>query len=202
MMSRFRKIYRWVPLAQRERLQSFRKAHPYIHHNIGELNWKYIKGGTGTKTVLLLPGSVRSAEVWAKLIPDLEKDYRIISPTYPAIRNIDEGVKGIYGILKAEKVDKVSIISSSLGGWLAQVFIRKYPQTVNKAVLSNTSGPGAVMSDRLLEYTKAALPKYPEKILKLFYRRSYLKILSGVEKKEKAFWKAFMTELLYDRTIY
>ncbi len=199
-MSKFNKIYRNVPLSQRERLVEFRKAHPYRHLNVGELNWKYIMGGTGPQVVLLLPGSVRSAEVWAKLMPYLEKDYRIISPTYPAIRSLDEGAKGIYGILKAEKADKVFIIGSSFGGWLAQVFIRKYPRLVSKFILSNTSGPGSVMSDRLLEYTRVSLPKYPEKILKLIYRRSYLKILSGVKKEEKAFWKAFMTELLYDGT--
>ena len=199
-MSKFNKIYRNVPLSQRERLVEFRKAHPYRHLNVGELNWKYIMGGTGPQVVLLLPGSVRSAEVWAKLISHLEKDYRIISPTYPAIRSIDEGVKGIYGILIEEKADKVFIVGSSFGGWLAQAFIRKYPGAVSRLILSNTSGPGSVMSGKLLKYMKFSLPKYPEKILKLIYRRSYLKILSGVKKEEKAFWKAFMTELLYDQT--
>ena len=199
-MSRFRKIYKRVPPPQRERLAEFRSAHPYRHHNVGELNWKYIKGGTGSRVILLLPGSVRSAEVWAKLISYLEKDYRIISPTYPAIRSMEEGAEGIHGILKEEKAGNVSIIGSSFGGWLAQVFIRKYPAAAGKLILSNTSGPGSVMSDRLLKYTKFSLPKYPEKILKLLYRRSYLKILSGAKKEERAFWKAFMTELLYERT--
>ena len=41
------------------------------------------------------------------------------------------------------------------------------------------------------------MPRYPEKILKFVYKRSYLKILSEVGEDEKQFWKALITELLF-----
>ena len=196
-MSRFEKIYKNVPLVQKEWLKKFRETHHYNHLNIGDINWKYIKCGTGKEVVMMLPGSVRSAEVWAKLISYLERGYRIISPTYPAIESMEEGVEGIRGILDEEKVRRIILIGSSFGGWLAQVFVRKYPGMIKKLILSNTSVPDSIMSRSFLEYTKFTLPMYPEKILKFIYRKSYLKILSEVGEDEKQFWKALITEILY-----
>jgi len=196
-MSRFEKIYKKVPRIQKEWLKDFREKHHYHHQNVGDINWKYIKCGAGKEVVVMLPGSVRSAEVWVKLISYLEPAYRIISPTYPAIESMDEGAEGIKGILEKEKARRVILMGSSFGGWLAQVFVRKYPGMVKKLILSNTSAPESVMSRPLLEYTRFILPKYPEKILKLIYKRSYLKILSEVGEDEKQFWKALITELLF-----
>jgi pimeloyl-ACP methyl ester carboxylesterase len=195
-MNRFEKIYKDVPLVQKEWLKKFREMHHYHHLNVGDINWKYIKCGMGKEVVVMLPGSVRSAEVWAKLISYLEPTYRIISPTYPAIENMEEGVEGIKGILEKEKARRIILMGSSFGGWLAQVFVRKHPGAVKKLILSNTSTPDSVMSRSLLEYTRFTLPRYPEKILKLIYKRSYLKILSEVGEDEKQFWKALITELL------
>ena len=196
-MSRFEKIYKDVPLVQKEWLINFREMHHYHHLNVGDINWKYIKCGTGKDVVVMLPGSVRSAEVWAKLISYLEPGYRIISPTYPSIESMKEGAEGIRGILDKEKARRIILMGSSFGGWLAQVFVRKYPGMVKKLILSNTSTPESVMSRPLLEYTRFSLPRYPEKILKLIYKRSYLKILSEVGEDEKQFWKALITELLF-----
>ena len=196
-MNRFEKIYKDVPLVQKEWLKNFREMHHYHHLNVGDINWKYIKCGMGKEVVVMLPGSVRSAEVWAKLISYLEPGYRIISPTYPAIETMEEGVEGIRGILDKEKARRIILMGSSFGGWLAQVFVRKYPVMVKKLILSNTSTPDSVMSRSLLEYTRFTLPRYPEKILKLIYKRSYLKILSEVGEDEKQFWKALITELLF-----
>jgi len=195
-MNRFEKIYKDVPLVQKEWLINFREMHHYHHLNVGDINWKYIKCGMGKEVVVMLPGSVRSAEVWAKLISYLEPGYRIISPTYPSIESMEEGAEGIRGILDKEKARRIILMGSSFGGWLAQVFVRKYPGMVKKLILSNTSTPESAMSRPLLEYTRFSLPRYPEKILKLIYKRSYLKILSEVGEDEKQFWKALITELL------
>ena len=196
-MSRFEKIYKNVPGNQKEWLKNFREMHHYHHLNVGDINWKYIKCGMGKEVIVILPGSIRSAEVWAKLISYLETGYRIITPTYPAIETMGEGVEGIKGIIEKEKARRIILIGSSFGGWLAQVFVRKHPGMVKKLILSNTSGPDHIMSRSLLEYTRFTLPKYPEKILKLIYRRSYLKILSDAGEDEREFWKALMTEILF-----
>ena len=196
-MSRFEKIYKNVPLNQKEWLKNFREMHHYHHLNVGDINWKYIKCGMGKEVVVMLPGSVRSAEVWAKLISYLESGYRIISPTYPAIETMEEGAEGIKGIMEKEKARRIILMGSSFGGWLAQLFVRKHPGMIKKLILSNTSTPDSVMSRSLLEYTRFTLPRYPEKILKFIYKKSYLKILSEVGEDEKQFWKALITELLF-----
>ncbi|MBN2072614.1 MAG: alpha/beta hydrolase [Actinobacteria bacterium] len=199
-MSRFEKIYKDVPQGQKNRLMNFRKNHNYYHLNVGDRNWKYLACGNGRQTVVLLPGTVRSAELWSRLISEIEEEYRIIAPTYPAFDSMREAAEGVAGILREEKVENIFLLGSSFGGWLAQVFVRKYPRGVEKLILSNTSGPESVMSKGRLVITGLSLPLFPEWVLKRVYKKNYLRILSDVGEEEKAYWRAFMTELLYLRT--
>lgn len=195
-MKNFDRIYKKVPEDQRKRLLKFRENHPYKNLKVGSLNWKYISTGKAKDTVVLLPGGIRSAEAWEKLITILEKDYRIISPTYPAIKSIEEGIKGIFEIIRIEKAKEVYLLGQSFGGWFAQAFVRKYPSIIKKLILSNTSGTGLIISERMLKLANFLIPKYPLKILRYGLKRNYFKLFK-VTNREKEFWEAFMTELFY-----
>ena len=88
----FDKIYNKVPEDQKKRFLKFRASHPYKNLKIGHLNWKYIASGKDKDAaIVLLPGGIRTAEAWEGLITILEKEYRVIVPTYPAIKSIKEG---------------------------------------------------------------------------------------------------------------
>jgi len=47
---------------QMEHLIKFRTNHPCKYIDVGNVNWEYIVSGSGTKTLLLLPGGLRIAE--------------------------------------------------------------------------------------------------------------------------------------------
>lgn len=195
-MQNFEKLYKKVPDEQKKRFFKFRENHPYKNLMLDSLNWKYISTGKAKNTVVLLPGGIRSAETWEKLITILENDYRIISPTYPAIKSIEEGIEGIFKIIKIEEAKEVYLLGQSFGGWLAQAFIRKYPDTVKKLILSNTSGSGSTISERILKLAIFLIPKYPLKILRYGLKRNYFKLFK-VTDRDKEFWEAFITELFY-----
>jgi pimeloyl-ACP methyl ester carboxylesterase len=190
------KIYRKVPKDQKNRFLRFREIHPYKSLMVGNLNWKYISTGKAKDTIVLLPGGIRSAESWEKLITILEKDYRIISPTYPAIKSIDEGTKGLFEIISKENIKEVSLVGQSFGGWIAQAFTREHSGIVNNLILSNTSGSGSIISERMLKIAIFLITKYPLKILRYGMKTNYFKIFR-VAKEDKEFWKAFITELFY-----
>ncbi len=188
----FDEIYKNVPREQRELFKKFRSTHPYKELAVDGVLWNYISCGKG-EPLVLLPGGLRFAEIWFKLITVLENEYRIISPTYPSVPTMAEHTKGISTILESEKIQKVHLLGTSFGGWLAQCFIRKYPHRVETLILSNTSGPKGI-SKRLIRFAQIVTSMYPTQLIRIALRRNYFNLLSIVD-SEREFWKAYIKEL-------
>ncbi len=192
------KLYKKPPLSQVKELQDFRAAHKLKKLATNNLRWEYISTGKGKKTIVLLPGSIRFAEIWFKLIKILEKEFKVISPNYPEIKTIKEALDGISKILLKEEQKNIILIGSSFGGWVAQCFVRKYPHLVKKLLLSNTYLPESRHLG-LYKYINITFPLYPTPLLKRMLRNNYFKIFT-VSAHDKDFWKAFITENLYYNT--
>jgi pimeloyl-ACP methyl ester carboxylesterase len=192
-MKNFDEIYKNVPSPQRERLKEFRSTHPYKSCDVDGVLWQYIFCGKGEKTLLLLPGGIHFAETWFKLITALEDEYRIISPSYPALPAMAEHIKGIYTICAAEGINKVHILGTSFGGWVAQCFVRHYPDMVEKVVFSHTSGPGGI-STALLGIGQIMTQLTPERLLRRTFKRNYA-LLFSIPDQEREFWNAYLEEL-------
>ncbi len=50
-------------------------------------------------------------------------------------------LEGIAAILEAEGVQKVHVVGPSFGGWVAQCFVRRFPEKVATLILSDTGLP-------------------------------------------------------------
>lgn len=189
-------LFKEVPAGQFERYRRFRETHPNKTHRVDGVAWQCIVCGRGAETLLLLPGGSRFAEVWWKLIDILEAEYRIISPSYPALATMEAHDRGLAAILAAEGVtEPVHVIGASFGGWLAQTFVRRYPQRVRSVVLSGTSGPaGASMP--ILRLASILNMIYPESVVRLGLKRNIMRTLAAPP-EEAAFWDAFFQETLY-----
>ncbi|MGQ9682781.1 MAG: alpha/beta fold hydrolase [Anaerolineae bacterium] len=97
-------LYRNVPQEQKDRLLQFRATHPYRRAVVDGYTWHYMACGQGGQTLVLLPGASRQAEATFVLISLLEEDYRLIVPSYPPVRTMDELADGVAAILEAEGV--------------------------------------------------------------------------------------------------
>lgn len=186
-------IYKNVPPPQKKQLKEFRSTHPYNHCEVNSIPWQYISCGNGEEPLLLLPGGIRLAETWFKLITALENEYKIILPSYPALPTMAEHTKGIYTICVSEGVDKVHVVGTSFGGWVAQCFVRQYPDAAKTVVLSNTSGPG-VISTALMRIGGIMTQLTPEWLLRKTFQRNLENLLS-IPDQEREFWKAYLKEL-------
>lgn len=193
MKKNFDEIYKNVPPPQKEQLKEFRSTHPYNYCEVNGILWQYISCGKGEEPLLLLPGGVRLAETWFKLITALENEYKIISPSYPALPTMAEHTKGINTICASEGVDKVHVLGTSFGGWVAQCFVRQYPDTAKTVVLSNTSGPGAI-STTLIRIGGIMTLLTPEWLLQKTFQRNFANLFS-IPDQEREFWKAYLKEL-------
>ena len=198
MMKPFDVIYRKVPSHQKEKLRTFRLTHPSRVTTVDGAEWKYISCGKGEETVVLLPGGIRSGETWFKLITALENEYKIVSPTYPAVSTMAHLMRGIADIMERECIDQGHILGTSFGGWIAQCFVRSYPQKVKTLILSNTSG-SYWLSLNLLRIARVATVVYPSWLFRIAFRRNYFKLLS-IPDSEREFWKAYIEELSLNTT--
>lgn len=123
----------------RRRLDSNRRAHPYKEIQVEGLRWRYVVGGQGERTLLLLPGCTLVPDTYFILLEALEHDYRVIVPAYAAVQTMAELVTGAAAILDAEGVERVDVMGSSFGGYVAQCFVRAHAARVDRLILAETA---------------------------------------------------------------
>lgn len=104
-------------------------------------DWTYYQAGDGDTTILFLHGMGGSYDIWWQQTNYFRGRYKVITVTYPSIKTLQELSDGLIAILEEEKIDKVIVVGSSLGGYLAQYFALNHPEKVIKVSLGNTFAP-------------------------------------------------------------
>jgi pimeloyl-ACP methyl ester carboxylesterase len=189
----FDKLYINVPPEQKEQLRAFRSDYPPRNLTVDGHDWQYIVCGQAEETLVLLPGATGNGEMAFKHITALEKEYRIISPTYPpTAATMAQLTGGIAAILDAENIQRAHIMGGSFGGIVAQCFVRKYPKIVDKLILSHTIGP---KPERVKRTRRAViiLFLFPLFLIRFLFKRETTKLLDA-EHGEYEFWSAYLQE--------
>lgn len=189
----FDEIYETVPDEQREALKTFREQYPLKTILVNDTEWTYHDAGRGEKTILWLVGGLKKADAAYKSIPLLADSYRIIAPDYPALSSMKSLADGLARICDAENINSVYVLAGSFGGMLAQVFLRKYPDKVEKIVLSTTTAPDAKHIERyqqLLDMTTLA----PQELLQETAQSQMFATIAPAD-NEADFYRAYLKEL-------
>ncbi|HIH96420.1 MAG TPA: alpha/beta hydrolase [Thermoplasmata archaeon] len=195
------KFYRKVPQDQKERLRRFRATHLSKRLTADGVTWKYISCGRGEEALLLLTGGTGIGEGFFPHITAFENEYRIICPSYPTVSTIEGLVDGVMKILEVEGIHHVNIVGQSFGGILAQVFAHKYPDKVNKLILSHTTTTSppvdqAIKAENLkkIEKKEKILSFLPFWIFCLIAKWKISKLIP-TNMEEKEFWDAYFHEM-------
>jgi pimeloyl-ACP methyl ester carboxylesterase len=146
--------------------------------------------------LLVLPGGLENDLAFG-LVGGLVSTFRVVYPAYPPLKRLDDVLEGIAAILTAENIASVSIFGASTGGGVAQCFVRRYPEKVERLVLSNTGVP---MAHRLRgrRAVNAILPMVPWPLLRAPLARSITKLLDAPA-ADRPFWHAYAKELFTKR---
>ncbi|MEM8504390.1 MAG: alpha/beta hydrolase [Cyanobacteria bacterium P01_D01_bin.1] len=188
-------ISRDVSSNRMNELLQFRATHPIKHQSIDGVEWSYTLSGTGTETILVLSGILGRADTQYRMVINFEEDYRVLSISYPLYEEIGALVDGLIKLLDREGIQRVHFVGTSLGTSIGHVLVRRYPDRINRMVLS-TFG---LCDDKKLRQIKQLigfLRLLPYWAIKKYFKLGSPKILKGLNESEKQFQRAYLNDLL------
>ncbi|UKK02450.2 hypothetical protein MACK_002543 [Theileria orientalis] len=119
-----------------------------IFDPVSELYWTYYENITLKKssnsdktdpTIVLLHGICGTAGCYFYLFNKLtELGYRCISAQYPEYLTPYEWIAGFLHFIEYLNLSKPCVFGSDLGGFLLQLFVQRYPDSLNSIILCNS----------------------------------------------------------------
>jgi 2-hydroxy-6-oxonona-2,4-dienedioate hydrolase len=137
-------------------------------YNIRFLHYSNKNTSRNKTTIVLLHGIGASADRWSYICPALSKYYQLIIPDIvgfgysdkPTVEyTMDFFVRFFENFLTKLGVERLSIIGSSFGGFLATEFTTRNSEKVDKLILAAPAGAMRISTRTLDQYIMAAL--YP-----------------------------------------
>src|ERR687894_749390 len=143
-------------------------------YNIRFLHYLDKNMSTNKSTLVLLHGIGASADRWSYVSPTLSEYFQLIIPDIvgfgysdkPTVEyTMDFFVSFFENFLAMLGVERLSIIGSSFGGFLATEFTLKNPQKVDRLILAAPAGAMRISTRILDQYIMAALyPTYENRM--------------------------------------
>jgi len=194
------KLYRDVPEEPLKRLLAFRQQYPYQSLTIHDHEWRFIDTREGEQGLVAMSGGTSIAEVSYQSLAHFAQTYRIIAPDYPRIGNIAELFEGLIALLDHLGINSFSLIGGSYGGWMAQSFVRAYPERVRKLVLTAIGPPNPENSRQIAKLLRwlRLMPAFMLRAL-VTYSFAKLDVSKAEDYPELAVLWALVKEIMYYR---
>jgi len=107
----------------------------------------YTSKGIGNPLVLL-HGFLESSKIWEPFIDELSKKRQVICIDLPGhgksgvinpVHSMELFATAVHAVLQHLKVEKISLVGHSMGGYVSLAFCEKYPDMMESLVLLNSS---------------------------------------------------------------
>jgi pimeloyl-ACP methyl ester carboxylesterase len=121
-----------------EAMQRFSDAHGK-DLTVQGTRWRYYALGQGP-AVVWMTGGLRRAAFGFAFLELLAHRYSIVAPDYPPLMTFDAMAAGFNAILEAEGIERFALGGQSYGGLLAQGYLVRRLEAVDRLLLSST-GP-------------------------------------------------------------
>src|SRR5438132_1512971 len=100
--------------------------------------WQVNVTGAGDDALVMLPGALGAVDAARHAAATLARARRVVSVDYPHVATMSELCDGLAGVLDALSIARADILGGSLGGYIAQCFVRRHPDRVRRLILSHT----------------------------------------------------------------
>lgn len=171
-------------MAFSEELKAFQNTHPFSTAIVDGIEVNYLLCGNESSkiTLVYLVGGTGFSVVWFNHIRQMEKDYRILTFDYPVqINDMEQLADFTIRFVAQLKIQNPLFLGASLGGFLAQLIMRKYPNDDAAYGLYSTSALSAsAVKDLMKQYKSYGVMLALMKIVPYSWIR---KILINVSKK-------------------
>lgn len=171
-------------MAFSEELKAFQYTHPFSTTIVDGIEVNYLLCGNESSkiTLVYLVGGTGFSVVWFNHIRQMAKDYRILTFDYPVqINDMEQLADFTIRFVEQMKIKNPLFIGASLGGLLAQLIMRKYPNGDAAYGLYSTSALSAsAVKDLMKQYKSYGVMLALMKIVPYSWIR---KILINVSKK-------------------
>lgn len=140
-----------VPFAERRKIimkdsrdfkkeyEAFLKKVPYQTAVVDGVEVRYQYGGKDGAPVILFFNGLEMQEMWMPYAEKLENNYKFLIYEYPFhTTNADGQIDFAAKLLKTLSIEKVILIGASDGGVYAQIFAKRYPESVLTMILTTT----------------------------------------------------------------
>ncbi len=178
-----------------QNLVGFRQSYPLHTIPIQQMEWTYYDTMGDGFPVLLLSGGGGHTEAIFPQINALSQQFRVIAPNIPSkIKNIEDAVDGLSTLLNALELKQVHLYGISLGGHIAQIFIRKHYARIRDCILSHTAIPTEQLAQKTsMQYRMLQL--YPSGLLTAMFKRMTRQQVElcpvNIADDEREFWKTY-----------
>jgi pimeloyl-ACP methyl ester carboxylesterase len=173
---------------------SFQKSHPVQCCLVNDQDWEYVLAGAGD-TLLMLPGFFGVAGTDFRYILAFEGQYRVISVTYPPSGDsVSALVDGLAAYMDSLGIARVHLLGGSYSGYIAQAFVRRYPQRVSRLILAQT-GPPRRKYLPLAFLLSALFRMLPPEASRWLMRRITAWFLP-LNTPQQSFWRAYFLGLI------
>jgi pimeloyl-ACP methyl ester carboxylesterase len=190
-------LYADVSPTEMQRFQSFCSDCPYRQVTYDRVDWPYLINERSGETLLLLSGALSIPDISWLTINHFAQTYRVIAPAYPAVNTMEALVDGIAAILQREGIKQAHVLGGSYGGFVAQVFVRRYPGLTRSLVLSHTFPPDPA-NIKTIQKMASWMPLLPEGMLRWLMGKR-LGALMPARAPEMSLFHAMFQELLFRR---
>lgn len=100
--------------------------------------WNMLERGHGDRTLVFLPGTLGSVEIFKEQVQAFSEHSRVIVLGYPGTSDLDRLSDSFWSILQTLAVNEPHLIGSSLGAFLLQHFTSQSANGAQCLVLGNT----------------------------------------------------------------
>lgn len=196
--------YQNVPDSLVKQLDSFRENTVLKSLDIGKHKWTYYtEDNSNDEAILLLHGGGGDAEAMFKYIQELSKYFYVIAPNIPiTLTNLADTVDELRAILANERINDANLVGVSFGAMLAQMFIRRFQETVINVVITHSVIPSKHLAEPMA-MQRNIMRLYPEPMLRRISKRAYRNHIENsicpTSIQEKRFWQAYFNEFYSTR---
>lgn len=190
------KYFTKAPVELVDQLQQFQASHRLQSIKIQKITWQYLIAGHSQHPLVLLPGEERYAEYWFRLVLAMQNNQQLLVVTLPELDTIADYTQGLAGLFDFLEMPEIDLLGSSLGGCIAQEFVRRYPHRVRRLVLANSYAPGCkhLRLSKFYARIQSYLPVSSLRILK----KLHLSRVDPPAGRERNFWRGF-NQLLFEQ---